>query len=308
MNAFYHAAAQLPDSVSQTLRAVSDKIARQITEIRLRSGRPIVLSTPEGARFIRPDGTVTRTAEPVSVAVSHAAMQNCFQALCGYSVHSFAPFISNGFIPLPGGHRAGICGTAYRDSDGQFTLKNITSIDLRIARIRVFAPDERLTALLHADPVGLIFAGAPGSGKTSLLRTAAAELSRTGKNVAVVDERCEIAPVEHNGFCGEMPLHCDVLSGYPKHIGMQHALRTLAPDALICDEVGALAEIDAIAQAANAGVGLIVTIHAQNKETLRRRPQYAALLHTGAFSHVAFLEGRGKPGMISEVYHVETAV
>ena len=54
--------------------------------------------------------------------------------------------------------------------------------------------------------------------------------------------------------------HCDVLSGYPKHIGMQHALRALAPDVIVCDEVGAMEDIAAITQAANAGVGLVVTI------------------------------------------------
>jgi len=308
MDAFYHAAAQLPRAIAQPLSAIPEKIAQCVTEIRLRSGRPVVLSIPNGVYFVRQNGTVAQRTEANLLTVSHDAMQGCFQALCGYSVHSFTDSIANGFVPLPGGHRAGICGTAYTDSDGVFMLKNITSINLRIARTKAFAPDARLTALLHADTVGLIVAGAPGSGKTTLLRTAMTELSRMGKNVAVVDERCEIAPVGPTGFYEKIPLHCDVLSGYPRHIGMQHALRTLAPDVLICDEVGALSEMEAIVQAANAGVGLVVTIHARDRETLRRRPQYTALLRTGAFSKVAFLAGRQRPGSISEVYHVETAV
>lgn len=104
--------------------------------------------------------------------------------------------------------------------------------------------------------VGLLIAGAPGSGKTTLLRAVLAELSAAGRKTAVVDERFEIAPVEQSGFCTRLPQHCDVLSGYPKHIGMQHALRALAPDVIVCDEVGAMEDIAAITQAANAGVGL----------------------------------------------------
>lgn len=308
MDAFYHAAAQLPGTLAQPLSAVEGKTAQRITEIRMRSGRPVALSVPNGTYFIRRNGAVTEQAEADSLTVSHKEMQSCFQALCGYSMHSFAGSIASGFVPLPGGHRAGICGTAYTDSDGTFTLKNITSINLRIARIRTPKPDTRLTAILRGDSIGLILAGAPGSGKTTLLRMAASELSLMGRNVAIVDERCEIAPVGASGFYEPMPLHCDVLSGYPRHIGMQHALRALAPDVLLCDEVGALDEMEAIAQAANAGVGLIVTIHAQDRETLRRRPQYAALLRTGAFSEVAFLAGRAMPGKISEVYHVEAAL
>ena len=307
-DAFYHAAAQLPDALAQPLCAIQGEVARYAAEICLRSGRPIVLSTPGGAYFVRRNGTAVKREPPDPIAVSHTMLQNCFQALCGYSIHSFAGPISDGFIPLPGGHRAGICGTAYTDSDGVFTIKNITSIHLRIARVKALVPDPRLAPLLRAESVGLILAGAPGSGKTTLLRMAAEELSRAGRHVAVVDERCEIAPAGQSGFYEKMPLHCDVLSAYPKAVGMQHALRALSPDVLLCDEVGALAEIDSIAQAANAGVGLVVTIHARDKETLCRRPQYAALMRTGAFTKVAILAGRRAPGTIAEVYHVETAV
>ena len=66
-------------------------------------------------------------------------------------------------------------------------------------------------------------------------------------------------------------------------------------------------DIAAITQAANAGVGLVVTIDgARDAETLRRRPQYTALLQTGAFRHVAFLKGKETPGRISEVVDAGT--
>ncbi len=305
MDAFYHAAAQLPAEVARPMRRIAPDAAAAVTEIRLRSGRPAALSTPAGARFVAPGGRLTGAPEPDALFTDHALLQTCFQAVCGYSVHSFSESLANGFVPMPGGHRAGVCGTAYTDSDGVFALKNITSINLRIARTALCACDARLTPLLRAARVGLILAGEPGSGKTTLLRAVVAQLSRLGRKTAVVDERCEIAPVEPSGFCSVPPVHCDVLSGYPKHIGMQHALRALAPEVLVCDEVGAVEEIAAIAQAANAGVGLIITMHAPGLDALRRRPQYTALLQTGAISEVAFLRGKTAPGVLSEVVHVE---
>ena len=305
MDAFYHAAAQLPAGVAQPMRRIAPDVAAAVTEIRLRSGRPVALSTPAGPRFVTPEGALTQQPEKNALFTDHALLQTCFQAVCGYSVHSFSESIANGFVPMPGGHRAGVCGTAYTDSDGMFTLKNITSINLRVARTTLCACDARLIPLLRAARVGLIVAGEPGSGKTTLLRAILAQLSHLGRKAAVVDERCEIAPVGPAGFCSPPPVHCDVLSGYPKHTGMQHALRALAPDVLMCDEVGAVEEIDAIAQAANAGVGLVVTMHAPDPAALRRRPQYAALMQTGAVSDVAFLHGKGKPGVLSEVIHVE---
>lgn len=308
MDAFYHAAAQLPADVAQPLRRIVPDAAANVTEIRLRSGRPAVLSTPSGARYVTSGGKLAQQPGPDALFTGHALLQACFQAVCGYSVHSFSESIANGFVTMPGGHRAGVCGTAYTDSDGRFALKNITSINLRIARTALCACDVRLTPLLRAARVGLIIAGEPGSGKTTLLRAILAQLSHLGRKTAVVDERCEIAPVEATGFCSPPPVHCDVLSGYPKHTGMQHALRALAPEVLVCDEVGALEEIDAIAQAANAGVGLVVTMHAPELAALRRRPQYAALLQTGAIFDVALLRGRAAPGVLSEVVHVEADI
>lgn len=308
MDAFYHAAAQLPADVARPLRRIVPDTAKNITEIRLRSGRPAVLSTPTGTRFVTSGGQLTRHPGPDALFTDHALLQICFQAVCGYSVHSFFESIASGFVPMPGGHRAGVCGTAYIDSDGVFTLKNITSVNVRVARTSICACDARLVPLLRAARVGLIVAGEPGSGKTTLLRAIMAQLSHLGRKTAVVDERCEIAPVGPAGFCSPPPVHCDVLSGYPKHIGMQHALRALAPEVLICDEVGAVEEIGAIAQAANAGVGLVVTMHAPDLAALRRRPQYAALLQTGAVSDVAFLRGRAAPGVLSEVVHVEADI
>lgn len=156
MDAFYHAASQLPGAVSQALMRIPPRWAGDITEIRLRSGRPVSLSTPSGARFVSIDGGWREKPDTGVLSTPHTLVQNCFQAICGYSVHSFADCIANGFVPLPGGHRAGVCGTAFVDGSGTFTLKNITSINLRVARTGLCACDAVLRPLLCAPGVGLL--------------------------------------------------------------------------------------------------------------------------------------------------------
>lgn len=182
-------------------------------------------------------------------------------------MHSFADCIANGFVPRRAGTGRACAVRHSWMGSGTFTLKNITSINLRVARTGLCACDAVLRPLLCAPGVGLLIAGAPGSGKTTLLRAVLAELSAAGRKTAVVDERFEIAPVEQSGFCTRLPQHCDVLSGYPKHIGMQHALRALAPDVIVCDEVGAMEDIAATRRRQTPGVGLVVTIHAPDAET-----------------------------------------
>ncbi len=306
MDAFYNAAAQLPGEVAKTLARVKPQAAQEITEICLRSDRAVALTTPLGARFVLPSGGLIRFNDPEVLRTSHALLQTCFEAVCGYSVHSCLSQIANGFVPMPGGHRAGVCGTAYRDGSGRFCIKNITSIHIRVARAEITECDQRLRELLKQSTVGIMIAGAPSSGKTTLLRASIAELSRLGRKTAVIDERFELAPVNEGGFSAEIPQHCDILSGYPRTVGMQHALRVLSPDVIVCDEIGTAQDVKAAAAAVNAGVGLIVTIHAGSYAALRRRPQYRALMETGAFTHIVLLKGRNTPGQVWEVIHVES--
>ena len=298
---YYSAAAQLPAEIADVLYRVPETVASAVTEIRLRSGRPVVLTTAGESLLVRRSGLVTARAAGDMLTTGHAMLGACFHAVCAYSVHSYAECIAQGFVPMAGGHRAGVCGTAVCGQDGIHTLKNITSINIRVARTALLHCDARLQQLLQAESGGVILAGAPGSGKTTVLRAMAFYLSRHDIKTAIVDERFEIAPVEQSGFAVEMPLHCDVLSGYPKHEGMLHALRSLAPDVLLCDEIGAQRDVQAVEQAANAGVRMIVTLHGSDMAALRRRPQAAALLQMGAFSHVVFLQGRRAPGEVREV-------
>lgn len=290
MDAFYHAASQLPGAVSQALMRIPPRWAGDITEIRLRSGRPVSLSTPSGARFVSIDGGWREKPDTGVLSTPHALVQNCFQAICGYSVHSFADCIANGFVPLPGGHRAGVCGTAFVDGSGTFTLKNITSINLRVARTGLCACDAVLRPLLCAPGVGLLIAGAPGSGKTTLLRDLIRQLSdRFGWRICVVDERLELAACASGVPQFRLGAHTDVLSGAPKAAGIELLLRTMNPEWIAVDEITAEADIAAIRRASYCGVRFLATAHAADRRELESRPLYRALLEDGFFRMAAFL-------------------
>lgn len=129
-------------------------------------------------------------------------------------------------------------------------------------------------------------------------------LGNAGKLVAIVDERMELCPTCAGGFVTPPALGCDVLSGYPKAAGMQQALRTLAPETIICDEVGGMEDARAVLAAANAGVRIVASLHAQAPRLLWGRPQSRVLLETGAFQYVVFLESARMPGAVKGVYDV----
>lgn len=304
---FYAAASQLPPFLSASLLRVGAAGAAAVTEIRLRSGRPLQLTLPDGAAFLLPDGTLCAQARPEALTVSHRQLNECFMALCQFSVHSIEQELAQGFFTIDGGHRVGVAGTAVCGPEGGIQrLKNPTSLCIRIARAPRAALPPALAELLRPPCPGLILAGAPGSGKTTVLRGCGELLSQLGRRVVAVDERRELWPAAADGFAHRPPDRCDVLSGCPKHLGILMALRSLSPQVLLCDEVGSAADTAALAAGANAGVGLIVTIHARAPAELLRRPQARLLLATGAFAQIAFLCGAQQPGRLREVVDVDS--
>lgn len=163
MDAFYHAASQLPGAVSQALMRIPPRWAGDITEIRLRSGRPVSLSTPSGARFVSIDGGWREKPDTGVLSTPHALVQNCFQAICGYSVHSFADCIANGFGSAAGRAQGGRVRYGIRGWQRNPLRSKISHPSICAWLARACVPATRSRPLLCAPGVGLLIAGAPGS-------------------------------------------------------------------------------------------------------------------------------------------------
>ena len=224
-----------------------------------------------------------------------------------YSVHSNSAAAASGFISLAHGHRAGVCGTAVVAENGAVkSFRDISSVNLRIAHEVPGSSDEIYPSLFSHGIVSAIIAGPPLSGKTTLLRDLARRLSGVSGGryyrVAIVDERGEIAA--SSGGCPQCDVgFSDVLTGYPKDVGILTALRTLSPQIIICDEIGNLSETKRILEGMNSGVNFLVSVHVGKDEDLRSRPAAAELLASGVFSKLVML---GEfPGETAGIYDLK---
>ncbi len=290
---FDGAAAALPEWLYKRLTALEARTKRSVREIRIRVGRPVQLRMAEDSLFcdLSVCGATSGSAHGLRT-ISREELAECFRTLCGFSVHTHQNELRRGYVTVRGGHRAGICATAVDSTVG---VREVTSISLRIAREFKGCADE-LAMLAQREPGGIIVAGAPGSGKTTLIRELARKLSSAEGgyiNVAVIDERGELAAVCDGAPQNDVGVCCDVLDGYPKGEGILTAIRTLSPELVICDEIGGEGEAEAVSAAMNAGVRLITTAHAGSIDELRARPQIRRLIETGAFG-TAVLLGNGR--------------
>lgn len=297
MDEYYNAIRRLPVPVRDALAQLPPTFAVQVHEIRLRSERPVVFSTPNGP--VLAPNLLPKCAS--ALQLSSRELQECFYSLCEKSVHSYENQLSQGFFTIPGGHRVGVAGICRTAENGRNSFQTITSLNLRVARM-LFVPLPPLLQGSLADSFhGMILAGSPGSGKTTLLRSIIKAASEQGKKVAVVDERQELWPCDPWGNSPRIPLNCDVLSNCPKTSGIEMAVRCLGPQIVVCDELGSSEEFRQVERGIQSGVGFICSAHAASMDELEARLEQSRARLRAVFSLCTFLEGPQKPGCIREV-------
>ena len=157
-------------------------------------------------------------------------------------------------------------------------IRENSSLCIRVAR------DFPGIARRAADAPGSILRlGAPGWGKTTLLRDLIRQIGEK-QCVSVVDERGELFP---EGL--ERGKKTDVLTGCPKSPGIDMVLRTMGPDCIAVDEITAEADARALLRAANCGVRLLATAHGTSAADMRRRSVYRPLAESGVFQTILIL-------------------
>ncbi|MDQ5983677.1 MAG: hypothetical protein RUMPE_00701 [Eubacteriales bacterium SKADARSKE-1] len=301
---FDEAISSLCDNLYSVLNNLSDELKQQIQEIRLRAFKPVILHFKNESYFLSKNGELLQEVGQDAIVATQSDITNSLNKMCSYSIYSYQNELKNGYITLKGGHRVGVCGTAVFNNDTFTNIKDISSINIRIARNVNCVQTEVIKNLIDKFS-GILIVGEPASGKTTFLRDIAKKLSigffKDMKKVVVIDERGEFSGTS-NGIAQNDMGFCDILNDYPKPIGIMQALRTLSPEIIICDEIGGDSDIKAIESGINSGVKFIASMHAGNIYELLRRPPAKRVLNTGAFDKVVMLKGKNAPGEIERIF------
>ena len=282
----------LPHRLKSLALSLPDKQKERVEELRLRVMHPLTVLTPEGELNAAPDGRAS--------LVTAEDLEQMLGAVTEYSRYACIETLRQGFLPLLGGVRLGVCGSAVVRDGEVSNLKDISSLSLRIVcehiglgsdiAPQLFSADGRFSSTLILSP--------PGGGKTTLLRDLIRVLSlgdaeHRALRVAVIDERCELAVCCKGRAQMELGNHTDVISLCPKAVGIPMVLRGMNPQVIAVDEITAEEDIRAMCLAANCGVGLLASIHAASVDELHQKPLWRELLRARVFRRCIVIRSNG---------------
>ena len=294
----------LPEPVRRILSASGIR-EEELREIRLRTGRGLVLETADGEVLLDEIGRVV-TSEAESYRVTEEDVKTALELLTGYSVYAFEEELRQGYFTVEGGHRIGVAGRAVVENGRVQRMGYITFLNFRVAHECTGCSEELFRRLYGNGQYyhTLLFAPA-GCGKTTFLRDLIRLLSNAGQRVGVADERSELAACYYGIPQHDLGLRTDVMDGCPKAEAMGMLLRSMTPQILVADEIGMEADVFAIRAAAGSGCKVVASAHGGSFDELIRNPVLCTLWEERRFERYVCLEKKGKHFGVRAIYDGE---
>ena len=123
----------LPEKVKYAVLHLDKFIMQEIEEIRLRAGKPVIISCFMKDYYLSETGLVFSHPNKGFTTTINELAEMVFK-ICENSWYAFQDDINRGFITIKGGHRIGLVGTPVLEDGRIINMRDISSLNVRIAR------------------------------------------------------------------------------------------------------------------------------------------------------------------------------
>ncbi len=249
---------------------------KSVYEVRLRADKPIKVkgSTGEGVAY-----------KELKYDISKNDLEEIVLKLCNHSLFCVDNSLKAGFITSKNGERVGLCGDVVSNNEIVTTIKNFSSIIIRLPNCVLGCSYEFANQLQGAKNCLII--SPPFQGKTTFIRDLGRYYSNVfGANVLYIDERDELS----GGGCFDLGKNADVLRFSNKAFGFLNGVRAYNPDVIVCDELMSLSDCKSVEFAKNSGVKVIASVHSNNIENLFKKQNISAIIKSNTFDYIVLLE------------------
>jgi len=274
------------DSFNEKLRSIFDGVnLDKLNEIRLRVGCPVKLLR-DGEWVLLKKNELHCEKEDIDFIVNKVTE---------YSIYAYNEQLKNGFLTTDAGVRIGVAGECVFENDKNLTVKNITSLNIRIPSEINKVDYAIVNKILDHALKNVLIISPPTRGKTTFLKMLLKYVDEhLNYNVLVIDERGEFSRMKCKS--------CDFIKFSNKLYAFNFGLRSLAPDLVVTDELCSELDWDCVKAAVNSGIKIFASCHAENLDDVKKKPFFC----DGLFDRFVVLDCKShKIGGISGIFDGE---
>lgn len=291
----------LPENIRNEIKSIKNYDVLQ--EIRIKVNKPLIIQIGEKEYISR-------------LKATEEDMKRMLNKMSGYSIYAVEDELKQGYITVKGGHRIGVCGECIMEGSKVKTIKYVSSINIRVCKEIIGCSNNIMKQIVENNRVlNTIIISPPRCGKTTILRDITRNLSDgminfgfKGKKVSVIDERSEIGACANGIPQMNIGIRTDIMDNCPKSIGIMMAIRSMAPEVIVCDEIGTYDDMKSILAAVNCGVNIITTIHGYGIEDLYDRDVFKDITQNKVFRKAIVLSCRRNVGTIEYIYNFKNSM
>lgn len=295
----------------QIIRVLSESVQKiieqermdfsELQEIRLRIGQPVTV-------LYQNEELILPTMYSEKKRLGKQEMKETIEHISNYSLYAYEHELKQGFITIEGGHRVGMAGQVIMEGGKIKNMKYISSINIRVSHEVLDCANKIFPYITYNKQMyHTLIISPPRCGKTTLLRDVIRQISDgnrwiKGCTVGVVDERSELGGCYLGVIQNNLGMRTDILDRCPKADGMIMLIRSMAPQVVAVDEIGAKEDVHAIEYAMHCGCKMLATAHGDSMEEICKKPIFEKLIREKRFERYVILSNRYRLGGIGAVY------
>lgn len=259
-----------------------------LTELRLRIDYP-VFGLFNGKKLYLSESGVTINKKNALVC-SKEMITETIENVTEKSLYAFNDRLKQGFITSKNGVRIGVAGDCVFDNGKIITIKNISSLNIRIPHEIKNCSSEIFNKLFLKEMFNTLIVSPPAKGKTTILKDLARKFNEhVDCSVLIIDERGEFGQIS-----GE---NIDIIKYSDKNYALNYAIRSMSPQIVITDELQSQDDWKSAEQAATGGIKIIASCHGKNSEDLQNKEFFIK----NVFDRYVFLDAEKSAGTLKAI-------
>ena len=279
----------LPRNYLQALNKVD---LTSLSEIRMRENFPVKVKIKNIYYYLTNIGLSILNEN--SIICNNNDINYVIRQVTEHSIYAFNERIKNGYITTTDGVRIGLAGECVFEQNKITTIKNFTSLNIRIPH-EVFGCSRYIFQELYKNEnvLNSLIISPPARGKTTMLKDLALTLNKNNLQILIIDERGEFSNI-----LGE---NIDKIMYSDKNYAFDYGIRSLSPSVVITDELSSEFDWKCAQKVTNSGVKIIASCHAENIKEVKSKQYYI----DGVFERYFVLKKDGQVGVLDSVWSEE---